>query len=79
MVLAYPDIPRKKLILKLIYTIKKQISFKDYIRSFTNDIIKIRDKLFTNSNIDINDWINNNYKINNYNVIIKNISKLMNL
>lgn len=79
-VLKYPDINRQKLILKLIYTIKKsQIAFKDYIRYYTNDIIKIRNEIFINSDIDINDWINNNYNIKNYNIIIQNIKTKFNL
>ena len=80
MVLTYPNIKRKKLILKLIYTIKKnQVSFKDYIRSFTNKIINLRNNIFKNSNIDINDWINNNYTSKNYSIIIANIRKYFNL
>ena len=74
MVLKYPDLNKKKLILKLIYTFKvKQISLKDTIRYFTKDIIKIREQLFINTNIDINDWINNNYKLEQYNILINNI------
>lgn len=80
MVLKYPDIDRKKLILKIIYTIKKnQISFKDNIRFFTNHIIKIRKKILENTGITINDWINNNYDKDKYNKLINNIINKFNL
>jgi len=74
MVISYPDIPRHKLTNKLIYTIKKkQISFKDNIRAFTKNIIKIRDNLLDGTDIDINDWINNNYTKEQYNLLVQNI------
>ena len=73
MVLTYPNISRFKLINKLIYTIKNQISFKENIRYFTNVIINIRDLFLKDTGIDINDWINNNYNINQYNKLIENI------
>jgi len=80
MVLSYPDIVRKKLIIKLIYTIKKkQISFKDNIRAFTNKIIIIRDSLLKGTDIDINDWLNNNYTKKQYDLLIQNILTNFNL
>lgn len=51
----------KKLIAKLIINIKiKNISFKNLIRSFSNEILIIRDNILNELNIDINDIINNN-------------------
>lgn len=80
MVLKYPDINREKLIYKLIYTIKKkQISFKDNVRNFTNNIIKIRDIILEDTNININDWINNNYSIEQYNKLVSNIINIFKL
>ena len=74
MVLSYPDIDRRKLVIKLIYTLKiKQISFKDNIRAFTNKIIKIRDNILEGTNIDINDWIYNNYTTDQYKLLVQNI------
>ena len=79
MVLKYPDIKREKLITKIIYNIKRnQISFKDLIKNYTLKIIFYRKFIFKNTNIDINDWINNNYNETSYNMIIKNIYNFIN-
>ena len=79
LVLKYPDIKREKLINKIIYNIKKnQISFKDLIRNFTVKIIVYRDIVLKNTNIDINDWINNNYDEKSYKILVNNIYKLIN-
>ena len=79
LVLKYPDIKRDKLINKIIYNIKKnQLSFKDIIRNFTLKIIKFRDIVLENTNIDINDWINNNYTKESYKILTNNIYNLIN-
>ena len=75
MKLKYPSFSYKKLIFKLIYTLKNQISFKEKIRSFTNEIILIRNIVLDNTGIDINDWINNNYSIDQYNIFSKKNNK----
>jgi ankyrin repeat protein len=53
----------KKLIYKLLNNIKiKNLSFKNLIRSYSNEILTIRDSILDIVLIDINDIINNNYK-----------------
>ena len=76
MVLKYYELNRKKLIYKLIYYIKKnQISFKDIIREFTSNIISVRNKFLKNTDITINNWINNDYNKTNYDKLVNNILK----
>ena len=36
------------------------ISFKNLIRNYSNNIVNIRDTLLASINIDINDWLNDN-------------------
>jgi ankyrin repeat protein len=56
--ITYPDIPRKKLVNRLINQIKKQnISFKNMIRTYASDIINIRDNILNKQKVDINEWI----------------------
>ena len=77
-ILKYPDIPRKKLIKRIIYTIKRNnYSFKDIIRDFTLKIIKIRNKVLENTNININNWIYNNYSDKDYEVLLLNINNII--
>lgn len=60
--IMYKDIPRDKLVKILIDNIKeKGGSFKNIIRNYAVDIIEIRDKVLSKSNLDINDWINDQY------------------
>lgn len=72
------NISRDLLINKLINLIRtKNISFRTVIRNFTKNIIDIRDKILSDSNLDINQWFNNNYDDNQYNKLIKNISSFL--
>jgi len=62
----------KKIISKLISNIKiKNLSFKNLIRSYSNEILLIRDTILEQLNLDINDIINNNNKRVDINNIIK--------
>ena len=36
-------------------------SFKNIIRNFSNNIVKLRDEYLKKYNLDINDWINGKY------------------
>lgn len=60
--LENPDVNPKKLVYKIINNIKLQNkSFKIVIRNFSKNISSLRDKFLKKYNIDINDWMNNNY------------------
>jgi ankyrin repeat protein len=68
------DIPSKKLVSKLIKKIKiENLSFKHIIRNFTKKIVNIRDSLLQDEQININNWINDNYTDDQFQQVIKNI------
>lgn len=79
--ITYRDIPREKLIKFLFSEIKsKSLSFKDLIRNYATNIIEIRDEILSKANLDINDWINENYTeeqfisiLDEINIMIKKI------
>ncbi|QKF93772.1 ankyrin repeat protein [Fadolivirus algeromassiliense] len=73
--LTYSDISRDNLVNKLLKTIKaKNISFKNLIRNYSVNITKLRDNIFTKSDISINDWLNDQYTEKQYNDIINEIT-----
>lgn len=58
----YSDIDREKLIYKLLNKIRQDnISFKNLIRNYAKIISDFRDGILKKINIDINDWINDQY------------------
>lgn len=60
--LTYYDMDRKELIKQLFKKIAVGgISYKNMIRNYSRNIIKHRDDILKKVNIDINDWLNNNY------------------
>jgi hypothetical protein len=60
--LTYRDFDRKKLVEILMKTVKSQnISFRNLIRNYGKYIIDTRDKILLNSQMDINDWLNDQY------------------
>jgi ankyrin repeat protein len=60
--LTYRDFDRKKLVEILMKTVKSQnISFRNLIRNYGKYIIDMRDKILLNSQMDINDWLNDQY------------------
>ena len=76
--LKYPDIERKTLVNKLFKEIKlMNVSFKNLIRNYSINITNLRDELFKQSNITINDWLNEQYTQEQYSQIIENIKKLL--
>jgi len=69
--LTYSDLPQNKLIDKLFITLRKgNVSFKNMIRNYSINIIKIRDDIFDKAGIDINDWMNETYTETQFNNII---------
>ncbi|ARF11749.1 ankyrin repeat protein [Klosneuvirus KNV1] len=76
--MKYPDINRKSLVNKLLKEIKfKNISFRHMIRNYSINITDIRDKIFKAAGITINDWLNDHYTEKQYELIIKELSKLL--
>jgi hypothetical protein len=60
--LTYPNIPRKKLVKKLMSTmISDNIPFRNMIRNYSTTVTTIRDDILKKANMDINDWLNDNY------------------
>ena len=73
--LSYPDVPRNKLVETTLNIIKyKGLSFRTLIRNYSIKITNVRDEILKYVDIDINDWLNDNYtdaQINEINSIIK--------
>lgn len=77
--MTYPDIPRTKLVNKLLETLRKNnISFKNMIRNYASNIINIRDKIFEKVNIDINKWLNDTYTEEQFGTLVIEIEKEIN-
>ena len=77
--ITYKDIPRKKLVNKMIKQIRSTgLSFRNIIRNYSSDIISIRDKYFKEIGIDINDWINDKVNDEEIKIMIKSISNDIN-
>lgn len=56
--LSNPDTDRKKLVRKIIKTIKRRNdSFKEIIRGFSSVIVKFRDQILVDAKTDINRWV----------------------
>lgn len=60
--LLYYDIDRKEMVKILINSIKaKNISFKQLIRNYSQNIVSIRDNILQRSKMNINDWYTDQY------------------
>ena len=76
--IKYMDIPRDKLVILMVKQIKESnLSFKNVIRDFSINITSIRDKLLMDANLNINDWINDQYTTNQMNQVVNEIKKLI--
>lgn len=76
--ISNPGIPRKILVEGIIKKIKQyNHSFKNIIRNYTNNIIEIRDKILSKGNIDINEWINEQFTYDQGNAISKEIKGII--
>ena len=76
--LNYPDLDSKNLATKLIELIKiKNIKFKTIIRNFSKNITDLRDNYLKKYDLDINDWINDNYTEDIVDNLEKDIIKLI--
>ena len=76
--LNYPDLDSKNLALKLIEIVKiKNIKFKNLIRNYSKNITDLRDNYLKKYDIDINDWINDEYTEEIINDLEKDIIQLV--
>jgi ankyrin repeat protein len=77
--ITYASMKREKLIKNLIKTIKtNNISVKNMIRNYSQNIIDIRDKILKNSNADINQWLNDDLSDEKIKNIFKQINEEIN-
>lgn len=77
--IKYPDIPRDKLIKKIIKIIKLGgYSFKNIIRNYSKNIVELRDKVLDKAGLTINGWINDQYTQKQYDVVISELVSLIN-
>jgi ankyrin repeat protein len=79
--LTYSELSPKILVDKLIKYIKENnIYVKNMIRNYATNIIKDRDEILNFGNIDINDWLNDDYNESNIDKIIDKIKeKIINI
>ena len=76
--LKYPDIDRKSIVNKLLKQIKSSnTSFKNLIRNYSINITNIRDIIFKKANMSINDWLNDQYTEEQFQLVIKEILILL--
>jgi ankyrin repeat protein len=76
--LTYPDYEPKILVDKLLKAIKRDgYFFKNIIRDFSKEITNIRDDVFKKAFITINEWINDEYTQEQYDIIIKSIKEMI--
>ena len=69
-------IEKGELLQKLINYIRlKKVSFRSVIRSFTKNITDIRDEFLNKADIDINQWLNDNYTEKQWNIIVNYLKK----
>lgn len=77
--IKYPDIPRNKLIKKIIKIIKLGgYSFKNIIRNYSKNIVEVRDKALDKAGLTINEWINDQYTQKQYDIVISELVSLIN-
>jgi ankyrin repeat protein len=72
-----PTIERRKLFIQLVKSIRKNnLSFKNVIRTFSKQIIEIRDNLLKKVSLDINKWLNDDFNFDTFdrfNVILEKL------
>ena len=75
--LTYKEVDIKILVNELIKQIKyNKLSFKNLIRNYSKQIVELRDEILLKSNLNINDWLNDNIT----NIQVENImSEILNI
>lgn len=75
---SYPDIPRKELIEEIIKKVKiNNLSFRNIIRNYSTNVTNIRDDVLKKANLNINDWLNDNYTNEQINKVTNELVKLI--
>lgn len=78
MKLTYADADRKELVQGLIRSLRSNgTSFKNMIRNYGKQIIDIRDSILKNSQLDINDWLNDQYTDVQIGTVISKIAEMI--
>jgi len=78
--LTYPHIDRKKLVKKLMSNmISDNISFRNMIRNYSKRITTIRDAIFEKADMDINNWLNDNYTQEQLDIFTSELNKSVNM
>jgi ankyrin repeat protein len=76
--LTYQNIPREKLVSKLIKKIKSMnIPFKTIVREHTNTITKLRDEILESVELYIDNWLNDNYNEQQIKNLIKRLESII--
>ena len=73
------DVPSDKLALKLLKKIKlSNLFFRNLIRNFSINVTQLRDNILLKASIDINDWMNGDFEMDKYDLVVKTIRSLIN-
>jgi ankyrin repeat protein len=74
--LTYNELEPEKLVKKLINSIRtNNISVKNMIRNYAVNVIKLRDEILNYANLDINNWINDEYNESQLDMVIEKIKE----
>jgi hypothetical protein len=74
--LTYPHINRQKLVKKLMSNmISDNISFRNMIRNYSKYIISIRDNILKKADMDINNWLNDDYTQDQLDIFMAELDK----
>jgi hypothetical protein len=74
--LTYKDISRNELVKILLRTMKStNVSFRNMIRNYGKNIIDIRDNILNRSEMNINDWLNDQYTDIQINTVMTQLNK----
>lgn len=75
-----PTLPRQKMIKYIMQQVsEKQLKFRSVIRNFSVHISKIRDNILKMANIDVNQYINDEYNEKTTKIIFDELNKIMSL
>ena len=76
--ITHLNINREKLFIQLVKTIRKNnLSFKNIIRSFSKQIIDIRDGILKKVSLDINKWLNDDFDFDTFDRFNSIIEKMI--
>ena len=57
---------------------EQNISYKNLIRNYAFNIIKLRDEILSKANLDINSWLNEDFSKDQFDILIKEIKNTIN-